>query len=338
MSRRGIGSVLPWPVPELAPDDPGSLWAVWTAGHAETAAFRTARGALAALIAHRRVRRIWLPAYGCAALVEGAAGCDIAWYGVDEHLAPDVTGLAGAVQAGDAVLAIDYFGAPPPRAFRDLAAGRPDVLWIEDRAQALDTGAADWGQVMLYSPRKLTGVGEGGLLVGAGPLPGPEATDAPATAEAQRARAEDPDGFRPEAWFPVFQQQEAAFDSRPLAMGEDARGLLARLAHAPRAARRRANWTVLAEGLGDLALWPGRAAEFAPLAFPVRLANRDAVAASLAERRIWCARHWASLPSDPAEHPVAHRLAGELLSLPCDERYDARDMAEVAEAVLALAR
>jgi len=338
MSARGIGSVLPQSAPELPEGGPGSLWAVWTSGQPNVAAFRTARGALAALLAHRGVGRIWLPAYGCEALAQGAAGCEIAWYAVDEDLAPDVAGLSSGLRAGDAVLGVDYFGAPPPQAFRGLARHRTDVLWIEDRAQALDTGAPAWGAVLLYSPRKLVGVAEGGLLAGAGPMPTAAPAEAPACADAQVARAADPDGQAPERWFQAFQRQEAALDARPTAMGTETRRLLSSLAHAPRAARRRANWDVLAGRLAEVALWPGRRADFAPLAFPVRLKNRDAVAAALAERRIWCARHWASLPSDPARFPAAHRLAGELLSLPCDDRYEAREMEAVAEAVLAAAR
>ncbi|HXQ46960.1 MAG TPA: hypothetical protein VN806_10110, partial [Caulobacteraceae bacterium] len=92
----------------------------------------------------------------------------------------------------------------------ELVASRPDVLWIEDRAQAMDTGASDWGDVALYSPRKLVGVGDGGLLIGDEPLPPPFGRASPSPV-AQMRRALDPRGRRPDRWFPAFQDQEGRF-------------------------------------------------------------------------------------------------------------------------------
>ena len=76
----------------------------------------------------------------------------------------------------------------------------------------------------------------------------------------------------------------------------------------------------LADALDDLALWPGETFDFAPMAFPVRIADRDAVTATLAQEAIWCPVHWSSLPSDPAVFPTAHRLAGEPAALALGQR------------------
>jgi hypothetical protein len=181
----------------------------------------------------------------------------------------------------------------------------------------------------------LVGVGEGGLLVGNSKLPEPAGPPADRSAQAQMARAADPDGRLPESWFPLFRAQEAAFVVDDSPMGATTRDSLNRISAPAIAARRRDNAALLAHHLRDLALWPGVVVNFAPLAFPIRVRDSAGLAASLAASGIYCARHWPDLPSDKARFPLAHRLAGQLLSLPCDQRYDATDMLHIVDALRA---
>jgi hypothetical protein len=331
---RAIGSVLP--LPETGEPMAGSLWGSWTAGR-PVAAFQTARGALSALLAARGVRRLWLPAYVCDAVAQAAAfaGTEVCWYGVDASLDPDLGRLSEGLLARDAALVVAYFGRSPSKALRALAQARSDVLWIEDRAQALSPDGPSWAQAELYSPRKLIGVPDGGLLVGQSVPPAEPAP--PVNDTAQRGRAGDPDGLAPGGWYPAFQAQEAALDARPLSMSALTRDLLARIDPAPLAARRRANYAALARALPQLALWPEIEPAFAPLVFPVRVKDRDGVVARMAAERIFCPHHWPDLPSPAAQFPAVHALNAQLLSMPCDHRYDAADMFRAAERLRALA-
>jgi dTDP-4-amino-4,6-dideoxygalactose transaminase len=330
-----IGSVMPLPEFPAAADrqtSATSLWTLWQGDRTHIGAYGCARAALAALLAQRGARRVWLPAYACTALADAAAGHELCWFNVDEALELDAAGLGPELASGDVVVGIDYFGRPPRADFLDLVASRPDVLWIEDRAQALDTGAPGWGDVALYSPRKLVGVGDGGLLVGGEPLPPPFGRPPP-PALAQSLRAQDPLGAHPDRWFGAFQDQERRFDIECGEMSAVTRRLLGEIAAEPLIVARRANARRLAAALGDLALWPEQTFDFAPMAFPIRVADRDALAAALAEQAMYCPVHWPALPSDPAAFPEAHRLAGEMLSLPCDDRYGAADMDRIVEAL-----
>lgn len=325
---RTIGSVLPLPSTDEVSGQ--SLWDFWTAG-ANWAAYSSARSALAALLADREVRRVWLPAYACPALMEGAiaGGRQAAWYAVDERLEPRLEDLQ-SMRSGDAVVGIDYFGRSPSEDFRALVRARPDVLWIEDRAQALAPGPA-WGAVRLFSPRKLIGVGDGGLLVAETKLPQPSAPPSRTEAGAQAARAGDSDGQAPETWFPAFQAQEAAFAVDAAAMSprtaQALRGCLAE----PLIAARRRNAGCLAAALADIALWP-EPPTWPPLAFPILVADAAAFVRGMAAQGVFCARHWADLPS-PERFGPAHDLARRLVSLPCDHRYGEEDMARVVRAV-----
>ena len=330
-----IGSVMPLLEPAGATERPAgstSLLSFWRGERKHVGAYGCARAALSALLALRGAARVWLPAYACAALAEAAAGLELCWVGVDAGLDMDVRRLDRDLASGDVVVGIDYFGRPPRAGFLELVASRPDVLWIEDRAQAMDTGASDWGDVALYSPRKLVGVGDGGLLIGDEPLPPPFGRASPSPV-AQMRRALDPRGRRPDRWFPAFQDQEGRFGADCGVMSPATRRVLGEVAASPLIAARQANARALAAALPDLALWPPETFDFAPMAFPIRVADRDVVAAALAQEAIYCPVHWSTLPSDPDLFLTAHQLAGEMLSLPCDHRYGEADMARIVEAL-----
>jgi dTDP-4-amino-4,6-dideoxygalactose transaminase len=331
--RRAIGSVMPLPQPaEAPPAGSTSLWALWCVEGKHVGAYGCARAALSALLAQRGAARVWLPAYACTALAEAAAGLELRWIGIGADLRLDAVSLGGELARGDAVVGIDYFGRAPGADFLELVASRRDVLWVEDRAQAMHTGAPMWGDVALYSPRKLVGVGDGGLLVGDDPLP-PEFGRPPPAPVAQTLRAEDPQDRHADRWFPAFQDQERRFGVDCGTMSPVTHRVLEGVAAEPLIAARQVNARRLAKALPDLALWPRETFEFAPTAFPIRVENRDAVAAALADEAIYCPVHWPDLPSDPAAFPAAHRLAGEMLSLPCDHRYGEADMARIVAAL-----
>ncbi len=324
MSLSAIGGVQPAVAPRPVAE---SLWDHWTGDWAHAAAFSSARSALAALLRQQQPRRLWLPAYICQTVLDGATGVPIHWYAVDGRLEPELS----EIEAGDTVLIVDYFGRST------LAERRPDLFIIEDRAQALDPDRPPFGDVLLYSPRKLIGVGDGGLLVSNHPLPTPDEPGDDALWNANDARARDPDGLEPGGWRPAFIAREAGFEPDGRAMSDRTLAALQGLDWRAEAASRRANWAILAEALADLALWPDHDVPFTPLAFPVLTNDAGAMSAWLADYRIWAPRHWAEVPS-PASFAAAHELARRCLSLPLDGRYGAADMQRIIEAVRAYPR
>jgi dTDP-4-amino-4,6-dideoxygalactose transaminase len=330
-----IGGVMP-SEPALAPI-PDSIWNAWRADFPHQAAFANARSALAALLAGCQIRRVWLPAYVCGVLAEAAAAAQVAarYYDISLQLEPDGAALQHELAPGDAVVIVAYFGRPPHDAWRDLIAHRPEVLFIEDRAQALDTGEASLAGAVIYSPRKLLGVADGGLLFARGPLPDPAGLADDQLWAPQDARAADLDGRTPEHWRPLFIAAEDSMQTSRAPATARTLAALRSTGMGPIARARRANWRLLAEALAPWALWRETAPAFAPLAFPILTADAAGAVAALAERRIWAPRHWASLPSDAAAFPDAHRLAGACVSLPLDQRCGAAEMSRIIETVAA---
>lgn len=330
-----IGSVIA-ALADIAPPPGGGLLAGWTEGAAGSLLLRNARAALAVLLRTLRPARLWLPSYICRDAADGgvAAGVEIAYFPQDGALAPDIGFLAANLRPGDAVLAVDYFGRLPPAAFRALCASRPDCHWIEDRAQAVAPGPA-WGDYLLYSPRKVVGVPDGGVLVvRRGIVPDAAVADRPLDdLPAVLRRLDDPAGENPALWFPFFRAEEARMDAAPLAMSRLARLLLDRIDPQGVIAARRANGARLRGDLPDLLLWPEADESEVPLGIPIVVPDAAGFVAEMAKARIWCARHWADLPSPAGEFPVAHALAGRLVTLPCDQRYGADDMARLVDQV-----
>ncbi len=188
---------------------------------------------------------------------------------------------------------------------------------------------------MLYSPRKLLGVPDGGLLVHMSgciePASHSKGSDERRTCPRvmRRDDIEERDNAR---WFAAYQKVEAQMTVSREPMSALARKLLGCVDPQAIIRRRKENFDVLATLLHDVALIEGAATSFAPFGFPVRVPGRDVIWRALVERRIFAARNWPLLPSDPARFPAEHALSHEILLLPCDQRYDADDMRTVADA------
>lgn len=334
MTARPIGGFLPLRVPTRPAAQ--SAYALWAGTGASVWTLHNARSALHALWAATTPRRVWLPAYVCREVASGVpAGIDVAYYPLDERLDPRVEHLAARLEDGDHVLAVDYFGRPARADFRELVRARPAVGWVQDCAHALDVGAFAWGDWLLYSPRKLVGVPDGGILVARR-----EAMAHPATTALtdfsfvlpSLERFEDREESDNAKWYATYVRQEAAMGVGTHAMSRLAMEVLNACDAKADADTRRANYAVLHERLRAWAFLPDAPGSFVPMGFPIRVPAAARVVERLAAMRIFAARHWRDLPAPRAEFPGEHALAAELVTLPCDYRYGEQDMRRVAEA------
>ena len=334
-----IGGFLPLRVPVgAAPAE--SVLSQWTRNGGETWLLHNARSALHALWNKTRPRRVWLPAYVCAEVPAAVPdGVDARYYPLSETLLPRADFLSEQIQDGDHVLAIDYFGRPASPELVSLALARPDVGWVEDCAHALDPPDSTWADWLLYSPRKLIGVPDGGLLVAGRkalwPLVTSPATDF-AFALPSLERFEDRDETDNERWYANYVRQEGAMGVGLQQMSRLSLEVLKASDPNADSRARRSNFRILHQRLREWAFFPQAEISFVPLGFPVRVKSAATVAKRLFESRIFAARHWRNLPSDPSMFAVEHRLAQELLTLPCDYRYGEPEMHHVADVVLEL--
>ena len=139
------------------PPVPDSIWEVWIGRRECTLTARTARAVLAALIAAKRPRVVWMPAYLCRELASAAGKAPLRFYPLDDQLSPDTYFLRSALGAGDLIVVIDYFGWPPSKTLLELAAEQHEVIWVEDRAHCLWTQDPPWAPWVPLQPAQASG-------------------------------------------------------------------------------------------------------------------------------------------------------------------------------------
>jgi dTDP-4-amino-4,6-dideoxygalactose transaminase len=287
---------------------------------------------------------VWMPSYLCGAMLQPVEMTQTRsrFYGVSYDLTVPHREWLKGVQRGDLVVVIDYFGFPadPYVAERAKEVG---ALILEDACQALLT--SEVGQLsdfVIFSPRKFLGVPEGGILalnrssaldrVNLEPPP-PEWWLKTLNTNIMRREFDLYGGDR--RWFTLFQETEGDSPVGYYSMSELSRTLLLYAFDYPTIAQRRvSNYQVLANELGEFALFPQVPADVVPLGFPIRLKNRDEVRQRLFDHQIYPPVHWVIQGIVPDEFKESHQLAANIMTLPCDQRYDSDDMARMARLVL----
>lgn len=319
---------------------PGGMARHW--GIRADLAWENATSAVAALLSHLKPAVVWLPGYICASILSAVPSSQRRFYAVSEDLRPDVESLAG-VARGDVVLAVNYFGRSPGPAWHDFVARHGNLTFVEDCAQTLDTGEEPWGDWRLFSPRKLFGVPEGGLLVpvsarahNAG-LKGPSLSSDPAAAAARLApmRLRRAEPMRNALWYPVYQAVEAAHTAGLRAMSAEALDLLISLDPQAMIAMRKANFARLAGRLAAVAMFKDVAPRYAPMGFPIVLPpdRRDGFLARLHAASIFPAVHWRDIAA-PESFNQDHARSRSIATLPCDHRYGVANMDRLIDACL----
>ncbi len=317
-----------------------SVLETWIGGGCFTA-FVNARSAFAALVAHFPEASVWLPAFLCGDLGQAVEPRRVRFYPVLEGFEPDLARVESEARPGDIVLVAAHFGLPIATRTREALARRPDLRVVEDRAQALGPGLGAGAGWRLYSPRKLLGVADGGVLVAhdrADLPPDPVAApDSAALWTAPRLRADDPLGSRNTEWHAANQVKEAAMGIAAERMTDLSLSILSSTSLASLSGPRLANWRALDASLRPWSALPAAPAA-PPLGYVLRLAplTRDRVLRGLHAQRIFAAVHWPRIAAPPEDFPRETGWTRELLTLPCDHRYGADDMARVASAVEAL--
>lgn len=319
-------------------DPAPSVMDVWV-GDRAYAAFVNARSAFGALVAALRPGTVWLPAWLCADMLQPAWADRARFYPVGAGFELDLRGVFAEARAGDVLLVLATFGLPINDATRAVIAARPDLHVVEDRAQALDAGGDSGAGWTLYSPRKLFGVADGGLLVArdtSTPLPGPgPAADAGALWRAPDLRAGDLSGRENALWHAANQTKEAAMEANDAAMTADSLALLSTTPMSSLTKPRLRNWMALDERLRG---WSALPAD--PVAPPlgyvldVEPQTRDRLRSRLNASRVFAAVHWPELASPADRFAREHDWTRRLLTLPCDHRYSVTEMAGIADLVV----
>lgn len=319
-----------------------NVWDLWL-GSKEYFGFYNARTALVRALWEKNVSTVWLPAFISQKFLAVFAESQfiIKLYAVTPQL--DIAyDFLDEVQKGEAVLTIDYLGKPFSADFYEKLALRDDIVWVHDKAYSLDSGLESKADIIVYSPQKLFGVPDGGILICR------DAEKIGAWCEQKNTSLSPqltPQVLRYEKYGNVSKQelmqveqiaQKNILVRKP--MSRLTQSLLKRISAPEIIAKRKENWKILYSALHEVCLWKIAEPDFAPYAFPLRMPafiQAEILQTILfqmhnivTERMFW---------SFPQENNIIKSqyttLAKELVLLPCDQRYTPKQMQELAQMV-----
>lgn len=303
-----------------------------------------ARSGIRLLVDQLAPGQVWCPSYLCHTILDAVtrSTASVRFYEVNDDLAIASFDWLDQVRHRDLVILIDYFGMSLDTACAVQA--RERGAWVlEDASQALLSGhVGEFPDFVVYSPRKYLGVPDGGILwvncdvdfqaVHLETPPSEWWLDA-FLASLLRREYDIHGGSRP--WFELFQKTEHSSPIGPFAMSELSRVLLRSNFDYDTIARRRVdNYRALAARLSNLALFPHLPDQVVPLGFPIHTRQRDRVRQTLFANEIYPPVHWPVPGTVPQEYHESRRLASEIMTLPCDQRYDVNAMDRMAQLVV----
>lgn len=295
---------------------------------------------------------VLVPAYCCPSVVKPyrEAGVAYRYYPVDRRLRADPAKTRALAPQAGSIQVVHYFGFPADPGLFDLG-----VPVLEDAVQALlSPDLRKRGAWAIGSLRKFLPVPDGAFLAAGKPFTAPCLP--PATGGAfglklfgrmlkhRAVLQEDAESWRDA--IQILQDTEERLDREPIAlhaMNPGTAEVLRGAALDEMARARRTNYTTLYDALEPVFAEPKRGLTplmgplpraVVPYGLPVLSEHRDALKAHLAAHGIHAVVHW-ELPDDldPEEFPDSWWIREREITLPCDHRYGASEMARIAAAI-----
>ena len=289
------------------------------------------RSGIIVLIDRLKTSGVWMPSYLCPTMIESVdqKKTNVRFYEVDCNLCISSTNWVDQIQSGDLVVLIDYFGFPMDSKVATLA--KKQGAWIlEDACQALlSEHVGQYSDFILFSPRKFIGVPDGGVLVSCCDITFDdiELKHVPTywwlkMLEAVINRREFDLYGGKRRWYQLFRETGTTTPCGYFAMSDLSKKLLFNCFDYSKIAQQRIeNYSVLAHRLKNIALFDSLPKGTVPLGFPVIHKQRDRIRESLFQKQIYPPVHWPIKGIVPGQFIESHRLANNIMTLPCDQRY-----------------
>ena len=292
--------------------------------NAHTLWVNSGRAALQCLLQTRPTppRTVWLPRFICNTVTQAIAGLRLRtkFYEIDEQLCPI---LPNELKEDDALVVVNYFGLTPQAV--EAAAQVAPCSVIMDASTAFYSPAPD-GVATFYSPRKFTGLADGGIAT----APYELNINLPDNPQSDRLSELLMQNASPEA----VQQAEDALDAPPLRMGSTTRKLMQATDWAHAAHRRLSNYRILHRALAEinrLAL-PDTPAH-APMCYPL-VCGIPGLRDNLIDQGVRLPLYWPEVIATTDAWQTENRMARTLLPLPLDQRYNEADMQKLLRMIL----
>lgn len=280
-------------------------------------ALNSGRNALTVLLAARGKRQLHLPYYLCDSVSNAClqSGIELTFYAVGPDFLPVIK---QPLNPEDTLYVVNYFGQVGEEKATALQARYPGM--ILDNTQAFFQRPLP-GMDTLYTCRKFFGVPDGAYLASQAPLP----QDLKEGRSAHRmghllGRRED----SASAHYQTFKDNDCTFDTEgPAAMSDLTKQLLGAIDYEQARQQREDNYAVLQEHLKEQNPLRLQAPQ-GPFCYPFYHQDGMRIKQELAKQKIYVPTLWPNVLTSPDE--LARDYAKNILPLPCDQRYQAKDM------------
>lgn len=291
----------------------------------------SARSAIKLVLGSVDVRKVWLPAYTCDAVVDAArdVGVPIEFYKLDRNFEVEPS---LRIKDDELILIVDYFGIcnAAVKCSRSRFAHSQTIVdcsqsYFSEPAEALAT---------IYSPRKFFGLPDGGLLYSTDPrIKQPEQRDE--SSESRMAHLISRITNSPEAAYQQYIEAEGAISKLPMqGMSRLTERLLQSVDYQRARTIRTRNAQYLHERLGQYNQLNLNIDEtVAPLCYPFLPNVKAASKADLIKERVFVPTYWPEVLGRVDKGSFEWDLVTNGLFLPCDQRYSSVDMKRLIDIV-----
>jgi len=291
----------------------------------------SARSALKLILATVKPNKIWLPAFSCDAILEAAQALSIAFECYDLSPSFEVD-PAVTLASNELILLIDYFGVNRLAVENGIQRFGAEQT-IVDCSQAFFAPATQ-ALATFWSPRKFFGLPDGGLLHTTNvAINAPEKQDDSSFTRMSHLVSRLSES--PEAGYESYLEAESSIaEMRVLRMSVLTERLLQSVDCTKAKSARLANFAYLHRHLGDanrLNLKLDNAQ--VPLCYPFLPSKAVTSRSTLLEQRIFLPCYWPEVLERTRTDSFEADLVSNGLFLPCDQRYDEKDMDRLVAAL-----
>ena len=291
--------------------------------HPEAIGFQSARAAIRAALSYQRFTRVLMPGYICDSIIQAATDADLGvdTYDLDDSLYPKK--IPRFLPDGCAFLYVNYFGLCQHNVSRLLARMPPGTTLI-DNSHALFSAPHANALATAYSPRKLVGLPDGGLLVTSPQLRISIPTEEdPGSFERIRFLLRRMACSAREGYEDFQEARKSLTDTTPRAMSRLTQRLMRSIRWDEVIVRRRDNYAIMASMLDDVneRPWPLQERDV-PLCYPFTVHTCDVVGirSELAAGNIFTATYWPDARLRAKANSIEDTLINSTIFLPIDQR------------------
>ena len=296
-------------------------------------AFNLARCAITWFFSAVKARKIWLPHFLCGSVIDAIEEChfSVSRYSIGRDFLPDPASLpAGPLDEGEWILILNNYGQLSDSAAVRLQKKYENVLFDYTHAFFQRPLA---GTNVVYSVRKFLGVTDGAYLSTSLSIPMPKKTDESHTRFLHMLGRYERTAS--EFYGAMLDNAHSYEGASVMKMSPVTENLLRSFDYTSIASRRTRNFQVLDRRLGFLNPLREqnllRVPESGPFCYPFYCEDGIRVRRALAASRIYVPTYWSNVIRDMPENSIEYKYAANILAIPCDQRYQEKEMNIVAD-------